>query len=168
MKKLICMILALLLTACASAEGALVVYFSHAGENYNVGVVEEGNTAKLAKEIAADVRAKVSTGKKPPNNPLNRAENKLWPAIAGKKAQGFRVSGACVGCGQCVKLCPKGNIRLENGRAVIGSDCLQCLGCLQYCPRSAISLGSVTDKREHYHNPNVRAEELTEQIIHVD
>ena len=31
----------------------LVAYFSHTGENYNVGVIEEGNTAKVAKEIAA-------------------------------------------------------------------------------------------------------------------
>lgn len=31
----------------------LIAYFSRAGENYNVGVVSEGNTAKLAKEIAA-------------------------------------------------------------------------------------------------------------------
>ena len=31
----------------------LIAYFSRAGENYNVGVIDEGNTAKLAKEIAA-------------------------------------------------------------------------------------------------------------------
>ncbi len=31
----------------------LVAYFSRSGENYNVGMVSEGNTAKLAKEIAA-------------------------------------------------------------------------------------------------------------------
>ena len=37
--------------APASAD-ALVLYFSRAGENYNVGVVEEGNTAVMAKMIA--------------------------------------------------------------------------------------------------------------------
>lgn len=31
----------------------LIAYFSRAGENYSVGVIDEGNTAKLAKEIAA-------------------------------------------------------------------------------------------------------------------
>ncbi len=37
-----------------TAEGKmLVAYFSRAGENYNVGTVSEGNTAKLAREIAA-------------------------------------------------------------------------------------------------------------------
>ena len=54
------LILALLIPGAALAQEAgeenpstvLVVYFSHAGENYNVGVVEEGNTAKLARVIA--------------------------------------------------------------------------------------------------------------------
>ncbi|MBR6208062.1 MAG: EFR1 family ferrodoxin [Oscillospiraceae bacterium] len=123
---------------------------------------------KLAKEIAENLRAGVVSEKKPPNHLINRAESRFWPAIARKKAAGFKVSDACIGCGQCVSLCPKGNIRLKDGRAVIGTDCIQCLGCLQYCPRSAISLGSITEKREHYHNPNVSASELTEPIIHVD
>lgn len=61
MKKLIalCLFIALTLSCAALAENALVVYFSHAGENYEVGVVEEGNTAKLAKEIAAQTGAEL-------------------------------------------------------------------------------------------------------------
>ncbi|MBQ8984840.1 flavodoxin family protein [Candidatus Saccharibacteria bacterium] len=35
----------------------LVIYFSHAGENYNVGTVEVGNTELLAKEIVAKTGA---------------------------------------------------------------------------------------------------------------
>ena len=38
--------------APASESGALVLYFSRADENYNVGVIEEGNTAVIAKMIA--------------------------------------------------------------------------------------------------------------------
>ena len=59
MKKLISLLLGIaMMTMSASlAEGALVTYFSHAGENYNVGVVEEGNTAKLAKVIAEQTGA---------------------------------------------------------------------------------------------------------------
>ena len=41
----------------AASSTSLVVYFSRAGENYNVGVVEEGNTAKVAKIIAEDTGA---------------------------------------------------------------------------------------------------------------
>ena len=37
-----------------TADGkVLIAYFSRTGENYNVGTISEGNTAKLAKEIAA-------------------------------------------------------------------------------------------------------------------
>ena len=36
----------------ATASDSLVVYFSHIGENYNVGYIEEGNTAIVAKMIA--------------------------------------------------------------------------------------------------------------------
>ena len=42
MKKLISLLLvfAFIATGTSLAEGALVTYFSHAGENYNVGVIE--------------------------------------------------------------------------------------------------------------------------------
>lgn len=41
-------------TQTGTADGkVLIAYFSRAGENYSVGVIDEGNTAKLAKEIAA-------------------------------------------------------------------------------------------------------------------
>ena len=43
----------------ASAGSAAVVFFSRADENYNVGVIEEGNTAKVAKEIAAQTGAEL-------------------------------------------------------------------------------------------------------------
>ena len=60
MKKLISLlVIALMTMGSALAEGALVTYFSHAGENYNVGVIEEGNTAKLAKVIAEQTGAEL-------------------------------------------------------------------------------------------------------------
>ena len=57
MKRIVVLLMALMLMGASLAEGALVTYFSHAGENYNVGVVEEGNTAKLAKVIAEQTGA---------------------------------------------------------------------------------------------------------------
>ena len=57
MKRIVVLLMALMLMGTSLAAGALVTYFSHAGENYNVGVIEEGNTAKLAKVIAAQTGA---------------------------------------------------------------------------------------------------------------
>ncbi len=66
MKKLISMLMVLAMALASFpvfAEEApahvLVVYFSHAGENYNVGVIEEGNTAKMGKIIAEQMDADV-------------------------------------------------------------------------------------------------------------
>ena len=118
---------------------------------------------RVAKKIAKDVREEKKKPLKPFANPLNVVENAGWPMISKLKAKQFKVSDACIGCGQCAKLCPRENIRIENGKAVIGTNCVQCLGCLQYCPQSAISIGKVTDKREHYHNPNVPAAELMKE-----
>ena len=115
---------------------------------------------RVAKKIAADIREEKSKRFKPFKNPLNAVENAGWPVISKLKAKQFKVSDACIGCGQCEKLCPRGNIKVQNGKAVIGTDCVQCLGCLQYCPKSAISIGKITDKREHYHNVNVPATDL--------
>lgn len=59
MKKIVVLLMALMLMSSSLAEGILVTYFSHAGENYNVGVIEEGNTAKLAKVIAEQTGAEL-------------------------------------------------------------------------------------------------------------
>ena len=123
---------------------------------------------KLAKRIAADIRTGKKTEKKPPHNLANAAENKAWPMVVRQKAKTFAVSDACIGCGQCERLCPRKNIRLVDGRPTFGTDCIQCLGCLQYCPKAAIHMGGATLKRERYHNPNVTASDLTRAVIHVD
>ena len=66
MKKLVSLILTVvLLTGIVPAFAeetpthVLVVYFSHAGENYSVGVIEEGNTAKMGKIIAKLMNADI-------------------------------------------------------------------------------------------------------------
>ena len=119
----------------------------------------------LAEEIAQDILAGKKSEKAPPRNVLNALENRAWPMIAEKKTAGFEVSEACIACGQCVRLCPRHNITIENGRAKIGKNCAHCLGCLQYCPTEAISLGALSRLREHYHNPNISAEDLMQEII---
>ena len=51
--------LSMSLSNAAEVAKAIVIYFSHTGENYSVGVIQEGNTAKVAKEIARQTGAAV-------------------------------------------------------------------------------------------------------------
>ena len=121
----------------------------------------------LSKKIAKDIQAQKLSKKDPGAFFLNAAENAAWPTILKLKAKQFKVSDKCIGCGQCAKICPRENIEIKNGKAFIGRNCVGCLGCLQYCPTKAISLGKVTDRREHYTNPNVTVAELTSSQLHI-
>ena len=123
---------------------------------------------KLAAKIADDVLYVKHLNGRPLSNPVNALESKAWPMLSGKKAAKMTVTDSCVGCGQCARLCPRGNISIVNGRASIGTNCIGCLSCLQYCPKQAINMGGATVQRERYHNPNVSAADLCQKVIHID
>ena len=72
----------------------------------------------------------------------------------------FEVSGKCIGCGQCAKICPVNNIKMENCRPLWQHHCERCLACIQWCPCEAIEYGKKTVGRRRYHNPNVKVEEI--------
>ena len=128
----------------------------------------QNRSEREARRVGRGVKALTRREKKPRANVVNAAESKVFSKIAARKAKKFAVGSMCIGCGTCAGVCPRGNIRLRDGKPVFGTDCLQCLACLQYCPQEAISLGAVTRKREHYHNPNITADELSKGVIHID
>lgn len=49
-------------------------------------------------------------------------------------------SHKCVGCGQCVNLCPMRNLRMEQNMAVSEDRCTMCYRCVNTCPKQAITL----------------------------
>lgn len=52
-----------------------------------------------------------------------------------------RIDGEkCVGCGVCERLCPLGNLRIEDGKAVSGGRCTMCYRCFSNCPQKAITI----------------------------
>ena len=53
----------------------------------------------------------------------------------------IRVSESCLGCGRCAALCPRGNIRMTDGKPVFGDQCVLCLACLYGCPHHALQPG---------------------------
>ena len=67
------------------------------------------------------------------------------------KADAFRATDACIGCGKCVELCPLNNIRLENGKPVWDKNCTHCMACICYCPKEAIEYGKKSKGKPRYH-----------------
>ena len=66
------------------------------------------------------------------------------------KTKKFYATDACVGCGQCVTLCPLNNIRLEKGRPQWGKDCTHCMACICHCPTEAIEYGKKALGKRRY------------------
>ena len=67
------------------------------------------------------------------------------------KADAFRATDACIGCGKCVELCPLNNIHLENSKPVWGKNCTHCMACICYCPKEAIEYGRKSKGKPRYH-----------------
>lgn len=67
------------------------------------------------------------------------------------KDRAFAVSDACIGCGQCARLCPTNNITLREGKPVWGGDCTHCMACICRCPAEAIEYGRKSIGKPRYH-----------------
>lgn len=133
----------------------------------SVAAAQKRSEAK-ARAVAADIKAMKHSAKRPPRRAACILESAGFSKVVGKKAAQYTVNDRCIGCGTCVSVCPRHNIRLEGGRPVFGGDCIGCLSCIQYCPAEALNVGKVTEKRERYHNPNVSAQDLCAELIHID
>jgi len=72
----------------------------------------------------------------------------------------FFAEDSCTGCGQCGKICPVGNIRMESGKPSWQHHCEHCVACISWCPMQAIQYGSRTKKRRRYQNPRIKANEM--------
>ena len=71
----------------------------------------------------------------------------------------FTVTDACIECGICTYVCPRGNYKLTSDGATMEGDCEFCFACIQNCPQKAIQFaeqpeGTFPDGTEK--NPNAR------------
>jgi len=73
----------------------------------------------------------------------------------------FNVNGRCTRCGICAQVCPAQNIQVlpDGTRAPERSErCEACYACIHWCPANAVS--TAARPHAHYHNPNIRPEQL--------
>ena len=58
---------------------------------------------------------------------------------AEKKAEGYFITDACIGCGSCAAVCPQNCIMTDSIPYVIEQEhCLYCGNCLRACPVGAV------------------------------
>lgn len=90
--------------------------------------------------------------------------------------KGFYVSGACIGCEICRKVCPCKNITFSENRPLWNHACEGCNACVVYCPTKAIQFKTpeayvkldnlitrklgLPESRTRYHNPYIKAADL--------
>lgn len=52
-----------------------------------------------------------------------------------------QLTGVCIKCGRCIKVCPAGAISIEEGKALFNKEkCVSCFCCMEVCPQDAIEM----------------------------
>jgi len=87
------------------------------------------------------------------SGPVNMGFNRFFI-----KADPFRATSACTGCGLCAEKCPLGNIELKDGLPHWGEKCTQCMACICLCPAEAIEYGRRSKGKRRYQCPEFKPE----------
>ena len=70
---------------------------------------------------------------------------------AEKRAEGYFITDACIGCGSCAAVCPQNCIMTERSPYVIAQEhCLHCGNCLTACPVGAVETSRTGRKCKDY------------------
>ena len=116
---------------------------------------EARSIVRRADQVVAETAACIVAGEKLPDHSgglPGRLLSAMTPAFYRwfVKADAFRATDACCGCGACEKACVMRNIHLEAGRPVRGHECTHCMACICGCPRQAIEYGKRSAGKPRY------------------
>ena len=109
---------------------------------------------KKAKRISAQIKAGESSIKK-----IKLTAGNLYKNIESLDLR-FKAEDSCKACGQCTKICPASNIKMENNKPSWLHHCEHCTACISWCPVQAIQYGEKTKKRRRYQNPKITVDEM--------
>ena len=70
------------------------------------------------------------------------------------KNQKYTVNSSCMLCGNCVSLCPTGNISIVENNISFDTNCMACFACLHICPTQAINIAGKTEDKGRYICPD--------------
>ncbi len=99
---------------------------------------------QVAKDKVQHMRDELIAEKKRlrPAGPILKAIAAIghWGETLGARlyGRGLKSTDACTLCGKCVRECPVGNIREENGKIRFNWKCIWCMRCVYGCPTHAI------------------------------
>ena len=79
-----------------------------------------------------------------------------------KSEKSFTVTDACISCGICTYVCPRGNYSLTPGGAETSGDCEFCFACIHNCPQRAIRFTEIKEvnPEARYRNEHISLMDL--------
>jgi len=82
----------------------------------------------------------------------------LSDILDGKSAQKYIINSNCNRCGICIKLCPTGNIGIDD-KVIFNNICEVCYACIQNCPQNAMHLKNERSSAR-FRNENITLNEI--------
>ena len=121
---------------------------------------ETKQSQKDLEQIIQSIKSK-ETNQLPKTEPLQEIAYRILIKFPPKMDKNYNISQDCTGCGICKKVCPVGNIDLDdNKKPIFKHHCEQCVACIQYCPNKAINYKDKTQNRRRYTHPSIKHTEL--------
>jgi ferredoxin len=142
-------------------ENYIIMFSTDSKEIENKKLQEAENTILKINSAIKEKRSECNYPSKGLKNAiLTDIVNPVFCKFSFNRCRKFHVVDTCTGCGICEKVCPKGNIKLENNKPQWGNSCIQCTACLNWCPVKAVQFGRNTVKRERYTHPKISVNEM--------
>ena len=129
--------------------------------NKEVASLDKKKTEENLQQIVKDIqnRKEELNISNPVNGTLSDMGYKLQLGMQKSRYKQFTVQDNCIGCKTCTKVCPVGNITMENNRPKYDTKCIGCFACTHHCPVNAIRVKHERSKAR-YRNKNVSLKEI--------